>query len=83
MPAITTGQGFMLWKPTYQDSLGRLIHVIPERSTYGDGTTHTAVTVTIGLASFPAEAADEKRLVELADERLYAGKNAGRNRIVA
>jgi hypothetical protein len=29
MPAITTGQGFVLWRPTYQDSLGRLIHVIP------------------------------------------------------
>lgn len=28
-PAITTGQGFVLWKPTYTDSLNRLIHVIP------------------------------------------------------
>jgi Phosphate-selective porin O and P len=28
-PSITTGQGFVLWKPTYTDSLGRLIHVIP------------------------------------------------------
>jgi hypothetical protein len=27
--AITTGQGFNLWKPTYTDSLGRLIHVLP------------------------------------------------------
>lgn len=26
---ITTGQGFALWRPTYTDSLGRLIHVIP------------------------------------------------------
>ena len=26
---ITTGQGFTLWDPTYTDSLGRLIHVIP------------------------------------------------------
>ncbi len=28
-PAITTGQGFVLWSPTYTDSLNRLIHVIP------------------------------------------------------
>jgi hypothetical protein len=28
-PAITTSQGFVLWKPTYTDSLGRLVHVIP------------------------------------------------------
>lgn len=29
MPAITTNQGFVLWKPTYTDSLGRQVHVIP------------------------------------------------------
>ncbi len=28
-PSITTGQGFVLWKPTYTDSAGRLVHVIP------------------------------------------------------
>ncbi len=28
-PTITTGQGFTLWDPTYTDSQGRLIHVIP------------------------------------------------------
>jgi Phosphate-selective porin O and P len=26
---ITTNQGYALWKPTYTDSLGRLVHVIP------------------------------------------------------
>ncbi|MEP7122268.1 MAG: porin [Byssovorax sp.] len=26
---ITTGQGFALWNPTYKDSLGRQIHVVP------------------------------------------------------
>ncbi len=29
MTAITTGEGYALWKPTYTDSLGRQIHVIP------------------------------------------------------
>jgi hypothetical protein len=29
MPALTTGQGFVLWKPTYTDSQARLVHVIP------------------------------------------------------
>jgi Phosphate-selective porin O and P len=28
-PAITTAQGFVLWSPTYIDSMNRLIHVIP------------------------------------------------------
>jgi hypothetical protein len=28
-PAISTGQGFLLWTPTYTDHFGRLTHVIP------------------------------------------------------
>ena len=28
-PAITTGSGFALWQPTYKDSAGRTVHVIP------------------------------------------------------
>lgn len=27
-PAITTAQGFVLWKPTYTDSLGRTVHIL-------------------------------------------------------
>lgn len=29
---MTTAQGFVLWKPTYTDSLGRLVHIIPSGS---------------------------------------------------
>jgi hypothetical protein len=29
---ITTSQGFALWKPTYADSTGRLVHIIPSGS---------------------------------------------------
>jgi hypothetical protein len=29
MPALTTSQGFAFWKPTYTDSYGRLIHILP------------------------------------------------------
>jgi hypothetical protein len=29
MPSLTTQEGFAFWKPTYTDSAGRLIHVIP------------------------------------------------------
>jgi hypothetical protein len=28
-PAITSGQGFALWRPTHADALGRVLHVIP------------------------------------------------------
>jgi hypothetical protein len=29
MPALTTSQGFAFWRPTYTDSNGRLLHVLP------------------------------------------------------
>ncbi len=29
MPALTTSEGFSFWKPTYTDSHGRLLHIIP------------------------------------------------------
>lgn len=41
------------------------------------------ITVTIGVAAFPAEAAAGADLVRVADRRLYAGKEAGRNRVLA
>src|SRR5262249_46340672 len=28
-PQITTGQGFVLWDPTYKDSVGRTVHILP------------------------------------------------------
>jgi phosphate-selective porin len=32
MPALTTQDGYAFWKPTYRDSLGRVVHVIPSAS---------------------------------------------------
>ncbi len=42
-----------------------------------------AMTVTIGVATVPAEASDMATLVSIADRRLYLGKSAGRDRVVA
>jgi len=36
-PAITTGQGFAMWRPTRLDSSGRLVHVIPDSLEWGAG----------------------------------------------
>jgi diguanylate cyclase (GGDEF)-like protein len=41
------------------------------------------VTVTIGVAVYPDEASSTQALIELVDRRLYEGKSAGRNRVVA
>jgi diguanylate cyclase (GGDEF)-like protein len=42
----------------------------------------TRVTITIGVAAFPGDGEGEA-LVRIADRRLYAGKAAGRDRVVA
>jgi hypothetical protein len=31
-PALVSGQGYSLWQPTYKDSLGRVLHVLPSGS---------------------------------------------------
>lgn len=40
------------------------------------------VTVSVGMASFPGDASDERGLIERADECLYAAKRGGKNRVV-
>lgn len=47
----------------------------------GDGKP-IPLTVSVGVASFPAHADDTRSLVAAADTALYAGKQGGRNRVV-
>lgn len=42
-----------------------------------------SVTMTIGVATFHEDAKDAFDLLEVADQRMYAGKEAGRDRVVA
>jgi diguanylate cyclase (GGDEF)-like protein len=67
-------------------------HVLAERivtdipaalSTGWAGAGVRTVTVTIGVAEYPREANSGADLLNVADRRLYAGKNAGRARAVA
>jgi diguanylate cyclase (GGDEF)-like protein len=46
-----------------------------------DGSPLRKVTVSVGVASFPAHAASPDGLVEAADQALYAAKRAGKNRV--
>ncbi|MEK6577653.1 MAG: diguanylate cyclase [Bdellovibrionota bacterium] len=39
------------------------------------------VTVSIGVASFPSDADNAERLLEIADQALYRSKSSGRNRV--
>jgi diguanylate cyclase (GGDEF)-like protein len=47
-----------------------------------NGGHPSAITATLGVATFPDEATTATELIDLADKRLYAGKSAGRNRVV-
>lgn len=42
----------------------------------------TSVTVSIGVANFPADAKDEDELIFKADMAMYAAKQKGRNRVI-
>ena len=44
--------------------------------------TGKSVTFSAGIAVFPKQASNSKKLIELADSALYEAKNLGRNRVV-
>ena len=50
---------------------------------FGPGQPLGRVSISGGLASFPADAQDATTLIKLADEALYKAKQAGRNRVLA
>lgn len=60
----------------------RIVAEVPRACATGwIGANAMDVTVTIGVAEFPSEAADGAELLRTADRRLYDGKRAGRNRV--
>ena len=63
---------------------GRIREEVPEACAHaGIGGGGTRITVTIGLAACPGDGVDSDTLLRVADRRLYRGKDAGRNRVVA
>jgi diguanylate cyclase (GGDEF)-like protein len=53
-------------------------HVFPHEETQPGGQ----VTISVGVASYPADAASAPALVEAADQALYQAKHDGRDRVV-
>ncbi|MCF8033813.1 MAG: GGDEF domain-containing protein [Desulfarculaceae bacterium] len=47
-----------------------------------DGKTAPQVTASLGVAAYPGDGEDFKRVVRRADERLYRAKDQGRNQVV-
>jgi diguanylate cyclase (GGDEF)-like protein len=42
-----------------------------------------SLTISIGIATFPVDADNSRKLVDMADKALYRAKEEGRNRVVA
>jgi diguanylate cyclase (GGDEF)-like protein len=63
------------------ERLRRLVEQLAVESEAGGG--RIAVTVSIGVAEFPRDGDALEPLLRRADERLYRGKQDGRNRVVA
>ncbi|MDE1975857.1 MAG: GGDEF domain-containing protein [Elusimicrobia bacterium] len=47
------------------------------------GGTRTSVTISLGVAGFPADATTASQLVRAADQRLYRAKEGGRDRVIS
>lgn len=69
--------------PTDAASIAEKVRKAVEVMTFvlPDGNLSYPVTASIGVSSHPEEGADFKKLLQLADERLYRAKAQGRNRV--
>jgi len=59
----------------------RLRHAVQATTVPVPGKSDASVTISVGVASYPAGASDETDLVERADAALYESKRRGRNRV--
>ena len=87
MPGRYGGEEFIAILPdTDEEAAGafaeRVRHAV-EAHLFRDGETEVRMTVSCGVASFPAEGVDSpEALLKAADEALYQAKNGGRNQVV-
>jgi diguanylate cyclase (GGDEF)-like protein len=56
---------------------------LDQAAVLGQRIVSEVITVTAGVSAYPAEATGGIDLLKIADRRMYAGKEAGRNRVVA
>jgi diguanylate cyclase (GGDEF)-like protein len=61
----------------------RVVDEVPQACAEMTGFGDERITVTIGVAACPQDAAGTDDLIRVADQRMYRGKEAGRNRVIA
>lgn len=78
LPETTEPEGFAVAERIRNAVAERTFLRGPEMS----GIAPLRLTISIGIANFPADSHDKKDLMGLADAALYAAKSQGRNRVV-
>jgi diguanylate cyclase (GGDEF)-like protein len=61
----------------------RVLEEVPKACAAAGGVSEERITVTIGVAACPEDSEELDQLIRVADQRLYRGKDDGRNRVVA
>ena len=62
-------------------SATRVLTAIAEKEFHLKNNATSAVTVSIGIATFPEDAETPQSLIEVADKGLYYAKEHGRNQV--
>ncbi len=80
------GEEFAVILPESDGNLGRELAERVRKNIEGylfenNGKTLYRVTVSMGVASYPFDAREQKVLIQYADQALYEAKKAGRNRV--
>ncbi len=73
-PEIDSAEA-LIFSERFRENIQQLLITVS-----GDKTVH--VTISIGIASFPQDAHDRKRLIDAADQALYFAKDKGRNKTI-
>ncbi|MBP7867163.1 MAG: GGDEF domain-containing protein [Acidobacteria bacterium] len=60
----------------------RLRHIVEKAEFHGDAGLNMQLTISIGVAAYPANARSAETLLKRADAAMYAAKEAGKNKIV-
>ncbi len=83
------GEEFVLLLPGTDKKSGKIVaeklrkQIENASFPYASGMPEKAVTMSVGISTYPDDTSNEERLVNLADNALYQAKNNGRNRSVA